>query len=44
MNLEGVIKYISSQKDHHKRMTFKEEYLGLLKRAKIPYDEKYLWD
>ena len=44
MYLENVIKYVSSQKEHHKRMTFKEELLGLLKRANIPYDERYLWD
>jgi putative transposase len=43
-NLEGAKKYLASQKEHHKTMTFKEEFLMLLKRAQIPYDEKYLWD
>ena len=42
-NLEGVKKYLSSQKEHHKTVTFKEEFLTLLQRAQIPYDEKYLW-
>ena len=43
-NVDGVKKYISSQKEHHKTSTFKEEFLTMLRRAQIPYDEKYLWD
>lgn len=43
-NLEGAKKYLSSQKEHHKTVTFKEEFLTMLQRAQIPYDEKYLWD
>lgn len=43
-NIEGVIKYISSQKEHHKTVTFKEELISMLIRAQIKYDEKYLWD
>jgi putative transposase len=43
-NLEGAKKYLSSQKEHHKTVTFKEELLAMLQRAQIPYDEKYLWD
>ena len=43
-SMESVIKYIASQKEHHKHKTFKEEYLEMLKRAKISYDERYLWD
>lgn len=42
-NIDGVIKYIALQKEHHKTMTFQEELLSLLKRAKIKYDEQYLW-
>jgi REP element-mobilizing transposase RayT len=41
--LAGVRKYIRSQQEHHKKTTFKEEYLELLKKAGIKYDEKYLW-
>ena len=43
-NLDGVKKYLSHQKDHHKTTTFKEELLEMLQRAQVPYDEKYLWD
>ena len=36
--------YIENQENHHKRMTFQEEYLGLLKKHNIAYDERYIWD
>lgn len=44
LGLEGAKKYLSSQKEHHKTVTFKEEFLAMLQRAEIPHDEKYLWD
>ena len=39
-----VEKYIANQFMHHRKTSFKEEYLGLLKTHKIDYDERYLWD
>ena len=39
-----VIKYIASQKEHHKKQTYNEELLTFLDKYKIDYDEKYLWD
>lgn len=39
-----VKKYISNQKPHHERTTFKEEYIQLLKKYHIEYDERYVWD
>jgi REP element-mobilizing transposase RayT len=42
--INGAIKYIEKQKEHHKTQTFREEYLTMLKMAQIQYDEKYLWD
>src|ERR1700730_11851565 len=41
--IEGAIKYISLQKEHHKTVTYKEELLKMLHRANISYDENYLW-
>jgi putative transposase len=35
--------YIRKQEEHHKKMTFKEEYLLFLKEYKIEYNENYLW-
>jgi len=42
--LSEVKNYILNQREHHQRRTFKEEFLALLKRHEIEYDERYLWD
>ena len=39
-----VEKYIASQPEHHKKVTFQDEYRRLLKKYGIEYDEKYVWD
>ncbi|MCL2289822.1 MAG: IS200/IS605 family transposase [Bacteroidetes bacterium] len=38
-----VSNYIEHQKEHHRKITFQEEYLQFLKKYRIDYDEKYLW-
>jgi hypothetical protein len=38
-----VVSYIENQAEHHRTMTFEEEFVSLLARAGIPYDPKYLW-
>jgi putative transposase len=43
-NLDGVIKYIENQEEHHKRVTFQDEYRAFLKAYGIEYDERYVWD
>ncbi|CAN5144339.1 hypothetical protein BH09BAC3_BH09BAC3_24930 [soil metagenome] len=43
-DVDRLIKYIENQHDHHKTITFKREFISLLKRYKISYDERYLWD
>ncbi len=42
--LAEVERYISQQEEHHRKVTFQEELRALLKRHKIAFDEKYLWD
>jgi len=42
--LDRIIKYIENQQRHHRRMSFQEEFIALLKRHKIEYDERYLWE
>ncbi len=42
--IDAVIKYILNQEDHHKKQSFREEYIGLLKEFEIEYDEKYLFE
>jgi putative transposase len=39
-----VIRYISSQENHHRKRTFKEELIGLLEKHEISYDARYVWD
>jgi putative transposase len=41
--LNIIINYIMKQKEHHKRMKFREEYLGFLKHFHIDYEEQYLF-
>ncbi|GHT87920.1 transposase [Bacteroidia bacterium] len=42
--IDKVYNYIKNQKEHHKKQTFQEEYLNMLKSAKIEYDSQYLFD
>ena len=40
----NVREYIQNQERHHRRKTFKQELVSLLKKNDIEYDERYLWD
>ena len=42
--LNNVYQYILNQEEHHKRQTFKEEYLALLNKYEIPYEERFLFE
>ena len=39
-----VLDYIGGQEEHHRNVSFKEEFLAFLKKHEIEYDEKYLWE
>ncbi len=41
--IEQVYQYILNQEEHHRKKTFKEEYLDFLRKFEIEYDEKYLF-
>ena len=43
-NVSRVLRYIDSQEEHHKKWTFQNEFRALLKKHKIEYDERYIWD
>jgi REP element-mobilizing transposase RayT len=43
-NLHQVRKYIAGQAEHHRTRTFQEEFIAFLKRHRIEYDERYLWE
>ena len=42
--LDKIIAYIKGQEKHHRKMTFQEEFVALLKKHQVEYDERYLWD
>ena len=41
--IDTVKKYIAGQEEHHRKKTFQEEYVELLKRSGVKYDERHLW-
>jgi putative transposase len=43
-NLPAVVKYIRNQEQHHRRVSFQEEFIAFLKRHGIAYDERYIWE
>ena len=42
--LNNVVKYILNQQEHHKKQTFKEEYIQFLTKFEVDYDTKYLFE
>lgn len=38
----NLIEYVRQQKEHHRKVNFRDEYINLLKEHKIEFDEKYL--
>jgi len=41
--IDGVVKYILNQKQHHSNKTFRDEYLVMLKDYAVDYDPKYIF-
>ena len=41
-HIDNVAKYIINQEQHHKQKTFREEYIALLEKFNVEYDEKYI--
>ena len=42
--LDALISYIDRQEEHHRKRTFKEELVEILKRYGVDYDERYIWE
>lgn len=42
-SIDPVRKYVLNQETHHRRYSFQEEYLKLLKSSGVQFDERYLW-
>ncbi|WP_124640527.1 MULTISPECIES: IS200/IS605 family transposase [Amniculibacterium] len=43
-SLDSVVKYILNQEEHHKKKTFREEYLDFMEKFEIEYESKYLFE
>lgn len=43
-DIDNVIKYINNQEEHHKKNTFKDEYLDFLKKFDIDFKNEFLFD
>ncbi len=41
---DKVYAYIENQLEHHKRQTFEQEYISLLAKHEVQYDDKYVFD
>jgi hypothetical protein len=42
--VDRIVRYIEGQETHHRKMSFQEEFIALLKKHRIEYDERYLWE
>ncbi len=42
--IDSVIRYILNQEEHHRKKTFRSEYLALLKDFDIPYEDRFLFE
>jgi REP element-mobilizing transposase RayT len=43
-NVDSVRQYIAKQEEHHRTVSFQEEYIAFLSRHGITYDERYVWE
>lgn len=43
-HVNNVIDYIKNQEEHHRKTSFKEEYLDFLKKFEVEYDEQYIFN
>lgn len=43
-HIETVYNYILNQEEHHRKKSFKEEYLDFLSKFEVEYEEKYLFE
>lgn len=43
-HVHAVRAYIAGQREHHRRMSFQDEFRALLQRHQVAYDERYVWN
>ena len=43
-NVDEVVDYIRRQEDHHREVSFQDEYRAFLRKHAVEFDERYVWD
>jgi putative transposase len=43
-NWNDLRRYIANQREHHRRLSFQDEFRALLVKYEIEFDERYMWD
>ena len=43
-HIDNVYKYIANQEEHHKKQTFKTEFIDFLEKFNVPFDEQYIFE
>ena len=43
-HIDNVYQYILNQEEHHRKKSFREEYIEFLEKFEIEYDERYLFE
>jgi hypothetical protein len=41
---DTVVNYIIKQHEHHRKVSFQDEFRAFLKKYGVEYDERYIWD
>ena len=42
-NVDQVVKYIQNQEQHHRKFDFRTEFIALLRKNDVEFDEQFLW-
>jgi putative transposase len=44
LQIESAREYITRQEEHHRKVSFQDEFRQLLRRYEIEFDERHVWD
>lgn len=43
-HIDNVVKYVLNQEQHHRKKTFRQEYIDFLQKFELPFEERFLFD
>ena len=43
-SVDEVVQYVRNQEEHHRKVSFQEEYRAFLRKHAVEFDERYVWD